>query len=400
MKKTQILAALAAGLIGSSAHALDAWEGSKFIYSTDSRSSYALKVDLDTKGNAKIATSFDGAGEGTFSQTGETIKINLTSSIDSIGFPVKNNPRTGAPEQVQTTSSLKEILLEGYEDEVYVTEKGTDCSLFRMNDGSEEEVCSDYTNKNEIAGAMLLRSLLKPVSASISAGDKVVIPLDSFNDAYVQIDGNGKATPVDADAEVNGQVKSVEKINDQVKVTLTDGGTILFGQTRMIEGHGRVLGVQNKDGKETLITGLIVVDQNVDVNSFSPSGTYKAIMAGGSSNIEDLEYQFNPDGFGGFETQYAGEVMFNPWSWKFEDMELHASRYRRYDEPSHVDTVDGVKECIAGGKELCYVYNKRSYKVIAKDGNKFTMLRKMTFDTNQPDVTPAVQQSVWVMYKK
>jgi len=405
MKTLKVLSILIACSICSSAHSLESWIGERFIYSTSDDSSYALKVNFRTRGKASLSAENEVHSKGTYSTENGNITIELDDNYTSTSFPFKPHPETKQLVQVPTLSTIKQIVLSGNSNAVSVVEKGTECSTFTSETGADLEICSDFENDDsKNSRRLVLRPTLKGVDVDFRNGGKFVIPMPGFNSAYVQVDSFENASPADDSVFINTQIKKIKQSRDgKVLVELNDGSKIVYSQTRLIEGHSRVLGVlTDKNLKESLITGLIVKDQNVDPNLVNPPGVYKAVMIDGKANLDLLEYTFTPEGFGGFETTFEnGETFLNPWFWDYENGAITALRYRRIDESSPIETEEDVKECLDALEELCYVYNKRSYKVLAKVGDKYTMFRKFQIKIDGKDSEfGSTNQSVWVMYKK
>jgi len=403
MKVSYLFTALAVGLIGQSASALDSWDGDKFIYSTSTSSQYALKVNLNDKGHATVALTNSGSATGTFQSSDDVVAIKLDKAIETTGFPVKTNPSTGNVEQVLTVSKIQELEITGAINNIKVTEKGSECSTFQTPGQPDEEVCEDFSTEiGQNKTSLILRDQLLPVDVTLDSDVKLALPVGDFNVAYVQVNGStGEASPVDANVEVNNTVRSVNKGFGMIRAELNDGSTITYGQTIKLEGLSRVLGVIEKDGVESLVSGVIVAGTNVNTDAIDPVGTYTGVMGGDTLYEEPLDYVFNSDGFGGFTVTSSDGDFFNPWSWDYVNGDLVALRYRGTDNNLDplVDTVDEVKACIADA-ETCYVYNKRSYKILAVDGNKYTMLRTFYFKPAQDEEFGPSNQSIWVMYKK
>ena len=392
MNAKTLVCCLVWGLSVTTANAIESWKGSKFIYSTSSSEiPYAIKVELNENGTAKVVSN-NGSALGKFEFKDGKININFSSPqrIKKNDYPFKAIPGTHRTEQVLMQKELDKLVIDGNERGAFVTETWTNCFMYIVGGMSAEE-CE--TKSNGINSPVLVRTSLNPVSTSFSARDNIVVPIISDDSAFVTIDSNGNASPVDSDVKLNHLIKKISTVNSQVEVEMKDGSKILFGETRRIEDLSRVVGVRTwESGEERLVTGLFVVDQKVDASKLDPSGSYKTVLRehGG------VTYEFNPDGFGGFEFMLLDEVTKLVWSWNFDDYRLNAYRYRKLG--SLISDINEIQSCM--NSDDCFAFQKRTYIIIGKDGNKYTMLRRISHQPGKNEGFGDTQQSVWVFYKK
>lgn len=397
MNAKTLVCCLVWGLSVTTANAIESWKGSKFIYSTSSSGNpYAIKVELNENGTAKVVSN-NGSALGKFEFKDGKININFSSPqrIKKINYPVKAIPGTHRTEQVLMEKELDKLVIDGNERGAFVNETWTNCFMYTVGGMSAKE-CE--TKSNDINNPVLVRTSLNPVSTSFSARDNIVVPIISYDSAFVTIDSNGNASPVDSDVKQNHLIKKISTVNSQVEVEMKDGSKILFGETRRIEGLSRVVGVQTwENGEERLVTGLFVVDQKVDASKLDPSGSYKTVLLAHSGN-HGVVYEFNPDGFGGFEFMLLDKVTKFVWSWNFDDYRLNAYRYRKLGLP--ISDINEIQSCM--NSDDCFAFQKRTYIIIGKDGNKYTMLRRMSHQPGKKNegFDEDTQQSVWVFYKK
>lgn len=398
----KLICLLVLTLMTTPVSAIESWNGSKFIYSTSLLNSYAIKVELRENGVA-LVVSTDGTATGTFDSKDGKIEITLIEKTKQIGFPIRIIPGTDRVEQVFMERELDKLIIGGVEDGAFLTETWTSCFEYRIDD----KQCETHTETS--TGQFLIRDFLASVSITFSYHDNILIPLPNHSLAFVTIeDLGGKVSPVDSSVEDNHLVKKVSKVivaastNIQVKVELTDGSKIIFGETRTIEGLSRVVGVQTlKNGGQKLVKGLLVVDQKVDSSRLDPSGLYKSFLSGDQINSYAITYEFNPNGFGGFEFTHGKDTSVAVWKWDFDGYRLNAYRYKNKNGIIIFD-IDAIQACL--NLEIsCDVFQKRSYLIIGKDGNRYTMLRQLqNYSTKVNPVVPDGQQSqsVWVLHKK
>ncbi len=394
MKKTRIFTMLAAGLIGSSALAIDSWSGDRFIFDAESNEiGSVLKVNL-SEGVAKVSV-MGGQGVGTYYKNEDKIIIDLNTTIDSNSYKEHTSPETGEKGIFFSKSSTDKVAISGSDSDIKVIESGRECIDFD-GDG-KTEVCTAFSF-GEKAKKRVLKSSLNPVSVQISVGDSFVVPLPEMNMAFVKLEKDGVVAPAEDAVEVNHMVQTLQKVNGKIKVGLKDGSTITYGEITNVDGQSIVIGVHKIGTQENLVNGAIVLDQKVSIEREALIGSYSAIFSGGYGLSEGLKYHFNGDGFGAMETKDRGESLLHPWTWEYKNSELEALRYILTNE-GPAQSVEDLRYCLSS-EENCYVYNKRSYKVLAQYGDKYIMLRKFQFQRDpEADSLGPVTQSVWTMKK-
>ena len=91
-------------------------------------------------------------------------------------------------------------------------------------------------------------------------------------------------------------MKRVTFIDNELRVEL-DGGSIVFGKIKEVEGMSRVDGLytSNNGGAEALMVGLITVVQKVVDSAELPQRVSRAVL-GGPLGTETF-YEFHSDGY-------------------------------------------------------------------------------------------------------
>jgi|GEM_PF-2766222 len=393
MNKTKFIAGIAMGLFCSSAFAVDSWEGDKFIYSTSSKyDSVAYKIKIDGDKVTVVAPGSQSKGLVT-SQNGE-VKIQLEAgSMKRIGFPFVLNPVTGVEEQVPAEQTTEQIVLSGKKKDLRMKFKGTSC--FDYDNNGIFEACESSDSKLGKKFDLVLKSKLKKIATDISEGSSVTLPLPKFNSAFVTVGVDGAAESAQDGISANDEIKKLIKIGKSIVATMADGSTITYGQIGKNNGISRVIGIQRTGTAESLVYGLMAKDLKPGLNREALLGTYSPV---GNKNVS---YIFNDEGLGMFTTTNpGGELVNNPWTWEFKNGELEAKRYRFVNGPS-IETEKEMLTCIDSGVSNCLMFNRRSYKILSQDGDKFVLLRKFEFISNSDfeDQSPLVQH-VQIMKKK
>ena len=354
------------------------WKGSRFLY-TDSNEFRALKVDLNEKGEAQVVSRHGvGSGSFTFEENSNSIHVTLTDRIFQAIQLTTVPPGETSERSVQVWKYFDKFLIEGSPNGAFITEFWTQCFDYD-EDGKAEEGC-EPGHFFKWGLEFLIKEDLKPLPKIFSEGDRVYFPLygDTMGE-FVRIEPNGEVFHIEK--EIPPFTDKVFRRNNKVILDLRFA-EITYGWTgkQMAPGVYQVIGTRKySNGRESeLVYGVIAVDQSVDLSNFEPSGTYKIIQSNGSLVPFDTKYIFQENGWGGIWTSAHPEEKssMEVWKWSFkEDQRLHTWRYKKVDGEI-VEDLPQALLCESEKKTNCFVFEKRSYIIIGKDGDKYTVLRK------------------------
>lgn len=409
-KKLFFLRAISAlFLMTPAAFAIEPWTGVKTLVQFDFGDITAVVVEMNSNhGTASVTTGPD-AGHGTYQVANDEIEITLTTPISSIGFPTLFNPYTGRFEQVETINNLKSFTLtEVADNSLQLLTKGTTCQRFRDTNGQQRENCQNYedTFKDGVFQALAPR----PVQTSFKEGDRIVLPIASISSAYLKILANDKVENI-TQYNISGfQLSSLKKVGPSLEAILKNGDTISYTRIAQRNDDELVLGIIR--GSNNLIkgyaSGTIVKDEKVNTLALDFTGQYIVGGFGGlTTSGDEFVINFFDNGLGGFDfyDPISDETNRTIWSWEPTKNGMKATRWFILDDSGNLigmaNTEQEVKSCRTGSIK-CYPFQKREYSIIAKDGNKYTMLRRMesNYRPNDPNATPDINYTVNYLYKK
>ncbi|MCB0377535.1 MAG: hypothetical protein KDD33_03505 [Bdellovibrionales bacterium] len=393
-KKLLGAVALSGLFLCSAAQAVDVWEGTKYIYSTSHQLEYAIKVELGQNQKGLLVAK-EGSSSVSYQKVGETIEVIPLGTIGSIGYAFKVIEETGEGMQVQMVSKLKKMIISGDNDVVNVKETWESCYEYPVN-GQTFKKCEtlDTTMDEEV----VLKDQLQSVGIAIQVNDNVVLPFLENDSVFINLESNKTVSVLAAGKAFDGlTATSWESDGNRFVLTLGDGATITYTATQNMDGVDRVVGLYKNGSDELTIVGALAIDDKIDSSSFSKSdieGKYKTVLASTNTN-QDTLYTFGADGLGGFEYSYLGQIGEVVWSWDLINGVIKATRYLNQDGIP-AQSRDDVEACMVAGSN-CSIYQTRTYKIISKTGNRYTMLRTLNHETGSDEYRDL---SVWVFYKR
>ena len=398
------------------AHAFEAWTTEQVIQSVTAEAELFVKIVPKDNQSGRVILS-QGSAQYSINVVDEnTIEMVLTQSpvIESIVYKVDKKDcaemNDCSAKQVITRTNVEKITLTGSEQQVGIQMTEKICSLYGST-GPQHEECE--ISLDEKAGDFLMSATLKPKKLGLKAGDRIVVATPGFTNAYLQLNQDSSVRVLDStwgNVEYEAtQLQSWELDGEYLILNEKNGGRLSIAKTQEFDGVSRIAGFyQNGEAARTFMGGL-VVDHNIDLTQLTVpevSGFYRTVLVGTSGNsVYSFGYEFNNDGTGGFETHYAGST--DPhrtnWLWTLDYGQMVARQYVDKESNRPIEDYQEMKSCQAMVQELdssCLLRVQRSYKLIAQDGNRYTMIRTMDWHTGD-DLQPNEHRlSIWVFYKK
>lgn len=397
------------GLLSLSANsfAIEAWNGSKILVNNTHDKIQPFVVSMNSKhGTVSVGTSGSSVGHGSFSILSDTVNISLKEPLETNYSVAKVNPSNGMMEQVKKTIRLSEFTITQLGDKEHTfTGKGETCYTFYSSEDKEcEEYLSEYDNN------LFTEIGIRDIRSDFSVGDKVVLPVTSRDVMYLQIQQGGLVKNLLENNE-GEKVTNLQKQNGIIIASLNDGSTITYSRLRLLNGDEMLLGVKKDSNSlvSEVIMGNIVVDENVNTRALDFSGSYSLVGFGSQINSGDeFIINFIKDGFGGFDFYNfnSDESLSTIWSWEETANGMRATRWIKvgeYGTEGMAETKEEVEAC-KSGEIQCVNFQNREYRIIAKDGNKFTMLRTLNHMTRGFNDTDNIEYttsfSINYLYKK
>lgn len=411
MKYSNLLVVLASASLSLSALSFEPWTGEKLFINKELNNTDALKISLKAFGEGTVTDRY-GKTEAKykFQNNNEELVLDMPNNTNTAtSYPFVNTLDQGGM-QVEMNSTILKITLSGSEYQaVYKTVtkncyKGYDpVSQMAGKDGCETKE-SDFRINSIVDTETMSKPLY--VDFKAQAGDKFSLPTNDFmQDLYVSLNSDGTVNKLDKNNPVS--ITNWKIFNGKLVLTSDEGVSYEYQKLRDVHGLIQVLLTVNINdfvGNQKVAVGEAAKDDNLNLSNLKMeqvAGHYASVT---NSRGEALIYQFNADGFGGFEDALYSNVK---WSWKVENGLMVAERYFMPDGNGNffnrAETDEEFNKCISGELK-CKKYQSRSYKILSKDGNRFVLRRKFDNNTdfsNQDDADHKNgNSSLWVFYKK
>ena len=402
-------------------------EGTKLvlrIFQVTGRSSYHIKVDLQDETSGQVVTRY-GQSNFTYAKTdGEKLSLTMTGDISIESYKYKINKRAcnQSPsdcyyQKVKQKTTLQALTLSGQKEDLVVKETWKECVAFPDNSSNATEIVCEI-QQEQIKGSLLMESSLSAKPITVQPGNKLVISTTNSSSAYIQLNGDYTVTVLSFEVNKNQPTFNSRKIKSwnlqggKLILSTDDGGKLTYSKTQEYDGVSRVMGEYVSAETKKTIAGAMKVDKEIDLSSATiaeMSGFYKAVAVDTLSGYGyNVGYAFNSDGFGGFEyhSGYSVDPQKTAWAWELVGGEIVAKQYinQPVNNGGLIKDEEKLKNCIAGGLQAaaptCAVFTERSYKVIAQDGNRYTMLRTLKAYNPGKRVPKSQSLSIWVFYKQ
>ncbi len=367
--------------------AFDTWEGTKVFAHFSFDEIIPIVLDLNEKHRTVSISEGSDAGHGTYQINNNSMEITLNDPVTTVNYSTILNSNTGMLEPTEVTSTLKSFTIVEVSKNLFeFNTKGESCYFSFNPNGQNTKKCvainNDYNQK-----VFQKLDQARPIQTKFSIGDKIVLPIDGINMTYLEVLSENTVNSLTGD----GFLPEIVKLDTKgvyIVATLKDGGSITYSRLAQKNGNELVIGVIRDSSYFMTGTtiGTIVIDENVNTLAIDFTGSYNAIGFGGlSSGSDEFLYDFSSDGFGGFESYDASsdESRYILWSWEATPTGMKASRWMKLDNDGNyvgqAETKAEIQACLDKTAE-CFEFQKREYKLIAKDGNKYVMFR--IFQTN------------------
>lgn len=396
-------------LTATSSFGLEEWTGVKTFAQFEFDKVTPIVVEMNKLHRTVSITEGDTAGHGTYVIKDNLMEIELVTPIETVGYPTVLNPYSGNIEQIQTVMKLNSFSFKEVNEGFFeVIAKGESCRSYYVPGEESKEECiainDDYNNG--VFKDMASRSPL----TFFGVGSKVALPVDTMNTAFVEILEDDSVANISQYTDKRLIVKSIKHRFSTIEVEMENGDSISYSKLAQRNGSELLLGVVRDENRiiKSLASGTIVLDENVNTKAIDFAGDYNVVGFGGlSAQGDEFIISFSKNGFGGFESyDPESDITSNVvWSWEPTKSGMKATRYMLLSPEGDIlglaESEDDVQAC-ENGEISCHPYQKREYKLIAKDGNKFTMLRRMEIDhrPNDSDVMTSVNYSINYLYKK
>lgn len=375
----------------------------RYLYSRSNTDTDAIEISFANNQTGQYSSRY-GSDTFTWKKIDNGINLRLSGKILKTGFPLVDINQDGNPTQVETHSTLQEIeinkLPHGYFE---IVEMWKDCFLIP----NSPTTC---TFRNSTLVDLIGAEKLGAKTIRAYEGDTLALPIEvngNLSTHLVQIEEGGKVNLVEVFGD--DEITSWKIKNKTLFYQTKKGVNYQLNLIKRQNGIDRAFVVRTNGNSKTADIAPFLIIREGRLPSIQVSeviGDFLPIYGGAAHTSENQEpYFFKRNGVGGFDFSYYDGTDFhvetNFWSWNFDGMNrINAKRYVRnyYDR---VTTEQGVLECAATPKD-CKVNNDRTYIVLKKSGNRYTMLRlfEVYFPEHDGEMKLSNQSSsLWVMDK-
>lgn len=411
-------------------HSIEAWEGTRFFYTSSLDSARAYKVSFDSISSGVVAGSF-GSSRFDFVQVDGEITLTLKTPWTNVFYFSGNHPETDELGQFERIVTIEKLVIYGNSQNPHIKVIFLTCERYLSNVSPALEECSrkdsnsaqyakmNTPNKDDLIELSLLPRKLIALTGSQFLGTAFTLSMDG-SVHYSQFGSNG--TELSGWRKMNlslGQ-KSKWRVDEKALTLYSESsGSVKIYGIRQFEGVTRVL-VESLDenlNTKSLHVGALAMDSGPKIDVESTLGVFRPVQVGTTHSFDDVVYfNFYNEGIGSIEHFAPGdpESTHVYLQWSLVGDSIQGDRYVTV-EPGYGgndsaqfgrtprDKSEHLKclEEITAGLETCKLWSRRNVKVLSIEGNRWTTLRTREFYASPEDESPdRSEMSIFVMYKK
>jgi hypothetical protein len=409
------------------AQAVTSWEGTRYLLSKTLKSDYYSKVSINGNQGLIITERGSSGMNVNYDQGTQTLKMTMTDDIVTTSYPFYVDPDTGFAGQVLQTSKLIEISMSGHESNPTVIYNFLNCRYLPAQQGaSENEVCENQLSDISQRADLTLVNELPDRVLSFRPGDQIVLPFVGYHSIYVRLNSDRTATLlsqpfIDPDfvhntPDFSNMTWTIEQNMSQLVVRFGSDFTATYNKLNSVEGVHRMIGIltnQKEPNDTSSLVGLTTqADTSLSFNDENAAGRYMVLFG----FDQPVAYEFNSDGFGGFDNYFGGiEPIRSEWKWSISsEGQILAEQYRELNDWGAagvaagmiIDNAEGIQACISSieiNDPQCVRFVERSHKLLNKTGNRHIVLRTFTsyrLDDSGETQIRFRQTSPMIWYKK
>ncbi len=410
MKYPKFLLLVASAFLSLSILSFEPWNGDKLFINKELSRPNAFIVNLKGFGEATLTTK-DGvtAAKFKFSSNNEELVLDMRNNTDyKTSFLLVDTLDSGVT-QVEAKETILEMTLTdakyqtNYKTKSKICYTGYDPKTQRMGQDACEVKESELSRYPVFDSTNLSQPLFR--NFIVNAGDKLSLPTEELHqDIYVTLNKDGSVGMLDTVSKID--IKSWKNVEGKLILTTSKGSTFEYQKLRDVHGLSQVLltiNVNDVVQNQKILIGQAAKNEGLNLSDLQMNHFAGEYISATYTSGEPLIYEFNNDGFGGFQTPNDD---YSKWAWKVENGLIIADRYSILDEDGNStdehESDEEYKKCISG-EIKCHKYQTRSYQILSKDGNRFILRRKLLFNhawSNDDSADINSKSSLWVFYKK
>lgn len=397
-----LLGALLIYFNGTSARAIETWNGVvPFQNSTDD---LEMPISIELDESTKRATyGAHVTASGSFNIFDEKIILNFDKDLIYTAFEDHFHPEWGQIVQLETNYKIKTVHVEERAGGIFkISEFGEKCIHFFSTTGGEDDIqCTphygNFKNRDFIKA-----DKIRKIKTHLTTPAKIVLPSLEQQLIYANLVSENNVEDLLASSD-QPKVVSIKLKDNKIIAQKNDGSFIIYQKITEANGHEILLGVHRNPQAQIIGTsfGPIIKAQDYSQENLNLAGNYRVVAWGTYHSDLDPIFEYQENGYGGFETYLnsSDETRFTAWSWEQTNNQIHEKRWMMINPETGnfsrmASTEEEIATCLNDDK-ACFARQKRQYTPIQITDSLHVMLRKLEVFSEDGDTLGSIYKIIY-----